>query len=605
MAEYLSPAVYIEEKKAGENVVSLPSSSTAAFIGKAEKGIANEPVLVGSWKEFTSKFGSFLNDSYLAYSVYGFFAEGGSRAYIVRVVPSDATKASVGLATPSLANPLFTIEAISEGKWGNDLDIIIEANDDYYDETNHTWTHYDISIVDSEGTLLEFYEALSLADPTDASYIVNVINNNSSIIRISSVGFSQNLPIFEGDLGENVNWATGDGTTTTFTGDTGFGYVIPNSIVLTVDNLVVYDDGNGNLIGDGTGTVEYSNTNSPGAISVTFNQAPANGSAIKLQLYYRRHLIAGEESFVPVKSVSFKTSGGSDGSALTRNDVSAPTLADDNKGIYALDKIDEMMTLVVPDFCTDNTVMVDLISYAESRKDIFVPLQVPAGYTPSEAVDFVKNTLNANTSYAAIYYPFVTITDPISGLPKNIPAVGHIAGIYARVDNTKNVGKAPAGITDGALRSIVGVERQLTKTERDLVFQAKINIIMDTPYTGKAVMGARTLSKESEWRYIQARRLFMYVEKALYQSSHWVLFENNNPVLWARITHQITSFLTTLHNNGYFAGTTPSESFYVICDDSVNTPDTIAQGWVIAEVGIAPNKPAEFYIIRLRQKTKK
>ena len=139
--------------------------------------------------------------------------------------------------------------------------------------------------------------------------------------------------------------------------------------------------------------------------------------------------------------------------------------------------------------------------------------------------------------------------------------------------------------------------------ERDLVYANKINPLISSPQTGLAVWGVRTLSGTSEWRYINARRMFMFLEKSIFNSTQWIVFENNGPPLWARIRAQITGFLTGLFNDGLFAGNSPGEAFFVIVDDSNNTEASINAGQVIIDVGVAPNKPAEFVRFRFQQKT--
>jgi phage tail sheath protein FI len=140
-----------------------------------------------------------------------------------------------------------------------------------------------------------------------------------------------------------------------------------------------------------------------------------------------------------------------------------------------------------------------------------------------------------------------------------------------------------------------------TLGERDFVYPNKVNPLISSAQTGLAVWGVRTIAIESEWRYINARRLFMYVEKSVFNSTHWVVFENNGPALWAKIKSQLNGFLTNLFNEGYFAGNSPSQAFYVTCDETNNPQSSIDAGQVIIDVGLAPNKPAEFVRFRFQQ----
>lgn len=305
----------------------------------------------------------------------------------------------------------------------------------------------------------------------------------------------------------------------------------------------------------------------------------------------------------PSSSITATFTGGADGTAVTSADVVDPSLAVDQHGIYAFGQVDEMMTLVAADFQTDTYVANALVTYAELMKDKFVPLTVPYGLTYQEAINWKKFTLSLYNSYAALYYPHVKILDPVSQVNTDIPCGGHVAGVYARTDANFNVGKAPAGVGDGDLRWCVGLERSLTQEQVGLIYKQKINALVDWNSTGRVVWGARTLEIEGgEHVYIQGRRTFMFVEKSVYNATHVHVFKNNGPSLWNAIRTQVASFMLGLHNSGYFAGTTPDESYFVICDRTNNPQNTVDQGLVYCDVGIATNKPAEFIVFRFSAK---
>lgn len=295
--------------------------------------------------------------------------------------------------------------------------------------------------------------------------------------------------------------------------------------------------------------------------------------------------------------------GGSDGSTMTSNDVIGATLTADQRGLWAFDQIDELMQLVAADFQTDTTVADALVTYAELKKDKFVILTVPSGLTPQEAVNWKKFQLQNNTSFAALYYPHIKIIDPVSEVATDVPCGGHVAGVYARTDTNKNVGKAPAGVEDGKLNWAVGLELDLTRDQVGVCYPEKINCLVQWPQTGRCVWGARTLDiAGGEWPYTQMRRLFMFCEKSVFNATHTHTFKNNGPSLWSAIRTQVSNFLLGLHQAGYFAGTSPDESFFVICDRTNNPQNTVDQGLVFCDVGIAPNKPAEFIVFKFQQK---
>jgi phage tail sheath protein FI len=298
--------------------------------------------------------------------------------------------------------------------------------------------------------------------------------------------------------------------------------------------------------------------------------------------------------------------GGSDGSATDSDDVVSPLLAADMRALYSFGKVDELMQLVAADFQSDTYVIDALITYAELMKDKFVVCCVPFGMEYQAAVTWKRFTLNRYSSFGAIYYPHIKIRDPLTGTNVDVPPGGHVAGVYARTDAAKNVGKAPAGVEDGALAWSTGLEYDLTPTQVGVLNENKINCLVQWPYTGKVVWGARSLDAAGgEWPYLQMRRLFMFVEKSVFKSTHIHVFKNNGPQLWNDISTQLVTFLTGLQQGGYFAGDSPEESFFVVCNRTNNPQNTVDQGIVYCDVGIAPNKPAEFIVFRFTQKSLK
>jgi len=372
----------------------------------------------------------------------------------------------------------------------------------------------------------------------------------------------------------------------------------------------IVDDGDGNLAlnstqatgypqkfaldANGTNEVDYET----GEFTLTWaitgspNSGPG-GATAQTATYYT----------YPDTEVQGQMTGGTDGSAITSSDVVGASLAADQRGLWAFGKVDSLMQLVASDFQTDTVVADALITYAELVKDKFVILTVPAGLTTQEAVNWKKYQLQKYTSYAALYYPHIKITDPVTEVATDVPCGGHVAGVYARTDISKNVGKAPAGTEDGRLNWSIGLELDLTPTQVGVVYPEKINPLVQWPHTGRCVWGARSLDiAGGEWPYIQMRRLFMFVEKSVFNATHSHVFKNNGPALWSAIRTQLTSFLLGLYQAGYFAGTSPDEAFYVICDRTNNPQNTVDQGIVFCDIGIAPNKPAEFIVFRFQQK---
>jgi phage tail sheath protein FI len=396
--------------------------------------------------------------------------------------------------------------------------------------------------------------------------------------------------------------------------------------------LSISDDGNGNLTGDvdptyatqvtvggvtlDPNTIDYDT----GYVNFKTSAALAGGSLVGAMYYVEPEETSHTEQFgdttkqftdsLAVVHYSSGSNGTFTSTTYTRGEFTNPTLQANKRGLYALDEVDEILQVIIPDFAGDVTVTGDLLDYAASRANLpsggdrFIILTVPVGSDPQEAVDWFRFDLGRFSKWAAIYWPWIKIADPLAnGRTLLLPPMGHIAGIYARTDNNKNVGKAPAGTVDGALNWLTGLEYIATQGERDFVYPNKINPLISSPQTGLAVWGARTISQESEWRYVHARRLFMFMEKSVYNSTGWIVFENNGEQLWSKIKGQIDGFMSGLYNQGMFFGASPQEAYFVIVDATNNDASTIEAGQVIIDVGAAPNRPAEFVRFRFQQAT--
>lgn len=305
----------------------------------------------------------------------------------------------------------------------------------------------------------------------------------------------------------------------------------------------------------------------------------------------------------PAAQILFPLSNGDDGSAIDSGDVVDPALAAEGRGLWAFGAADAIMNVVAADFQTDPYVDDALLTYAELMKDKFIIMTYPEGLEVQEAVNWKKYTLAKFSSRGALYGPHIKIKDPVTDSAINVPCGGHVAGIYARTDQIRNVGEAPAGMQKAQLNWLLGLEQSLSRAQVGILTDANINALVDWPQTGRCVWGARTIDAAgSEWGYLQARRLFMFLEKSVYNATHIHVFENNGPALWNRIRSQVVSFLTTLYQQQYFAGSSPDEAFFVICDSTNNPQNTVDMGLVFCDIGVAPNKPAEFIVFRFQQK---
>jgi phage tail sheath protein FI len=498
----------------------------------------------------------------------------------------------------------------------------VRGNENYFTRATASFSRHDV-LVYLEGELVELFEDLSFTTPSDARYVGSILNNvgiGSDLIDLTEPSNEDVAPRSLSGYVRTKGAGCGNGTQTEF-GSTSATPTIPlpfrtgaletpvqpGSVVITYKDTAgltktITDDGDGNLIGDiapgtafnvidyDTGVFAYKTSVAVG----TFAQA--GNSAVPSVSYYKE----------PIETLQSDTlSGGNDGAALTRNELTDPALKTDREGMYALLPTNELINLTIPDAAGNVTMSNDQVTEAETNGLWFIILATPPGYTPTQAKSWRINTLGITSSYAALYYPYIQITDPVNDLPANIPPGGHIAGVYARTDANKSVGKAPAGTDDGKLLFATGVERKLEFSEVDVLHPNQVNAIMDTPQTGLCVWGARTLERPpSDFRFVHVRRLFNFLKSSIFNSTHGFVFENVGPALWGRIKMSIESFLLVLYSQGMFAGTSPKEAFAVICDETNNPQEVQDAGQVICDIYVAANTPGEFIVFRIQQKVK-
>jgi uncharacterized protein len=272
-------------------------------------------------------------------------------------------------------------------------------------------------------------------------------------------------------------------------------------------------------------------------------------------------------------------------------------------GLYALDPVRDVNMISIPGITT-SAVQNALLSYCANRADVMGILSVPQGLDAQGATQYVNGTANLASSYANIYYPWVQIVSPLTGSIEYSPVDGFAQGAFARTDRARNVAKAPAGITDGKLNGVVGVERAVSKAEYDSLYPNNINAVLSQPGSGICLFGSRTL-ETGPFRQIPTRRLFMFLEKSLAEASAFVLFEPNNAETRASVTRLYTSFLRNCRLSNMLSGASDEEAFFVICDERNNPPSSVAAGKLIARVGVAIESPTEFFQIEIQQDTRR
>ncbi len=273
----------------------------------------------------------------------------------------------------------------------------------------------------------------------------------------------------------------------------------------------------------------------------------------------------------------------------------------DRTGLFALKNIDEISIVAIPGRTTQR-VQEALINHCELLRYRFAVLD---SQVSDDLAGVQEQRGLYDTKYAALYYPWLRIDDPFPDNPRittqvSIPPSGHVLGIYARSDIERGVHKAPANET---IRGISDLEVKFTKEEQDILNPRNINVLRNFRENnrGLRVWGARVLTSDPDWKYVNVRRLFIFIEKSIDRGTQWVVFEPNDEPLWQRVKRVITSFLTNVWRDGALMGRTPEEAFFVKCDRTTMTQNDIDNGRLIVQIGIAPVKPAEFVIFRIGQ----
>src|ERR671922_76183 len=279
------------------------------------------------------------------------------------------------------------------------------------------------------------------------------------------------------------------------------------------------------------------------------------------------------------------------------------------RGMGGLAAVDEITMVCMPDAMSlaqngDDTQLRDLqgkmIAHCEGAGDRMAILDAPPNLLPQEILEWRMNTAGYDSKFATLYYPWIEVMDPLSNQPLLVPPSGHVAGVWCRVDGTRGVHKAPA---NEVVLGANGLGFQITQAEQGGLNKVGINCIRAFPGRGIRVWGARTLSSDPEWRYINVRRLFNYIAESIMEGTQWSVFEPNDERLWTHLRIAAKNFLTRTWREGALFGATAEQAFFVKCDAETNPPEVIEAGQVICEIGIAPVKPAEFVIFRLSQFT--
>lgn len=584
MAEYLSPGVYVEEYDSGATPMQGVSTSTAGFVGLAERGpVIGQPQLVTSFSDYKRMYGGYLSDAaygnnrFLPYAVEQFFANGGARAYIMRAVPADAKAAS-------FTTGVLKITAANPGAWAEDMRVVVSPASKAKTQVLAA-SGADLTLKNADGfnpgDVVELFDGKSTAYATIKNVLDKVITLDAPCaldVADAKVGTAKYIKTCEISLS-----------------------------VLLGEEAEIYE--NLSLKADALNYV-CAKTAKSDLISVEVLPVKAAPAPAKEKDKDGKEIPAPAPKAAPIvpfalcgggkEELVLTLQGGSNGSVLT---VTPDTFLgkDDGPGrrtgLQAFQENSNVSIMAIPGV-TAPEVQAALIAFCENKKSCFAILDVPMELKKTNDVAAFRDMYDS--TYAAMYHPWLEMYDAGAKRSAYFPPSGAMAGIYARTDVERGVHKAPA---NEVVRGCTGLSCSYNEGEQDILNPMGVNLIRAFTGRGIRVWGARTISSNGLWKYLNVRRLFIYVEESIKANTNWVVFEPNSSVLWSRVTRTIETFLATCWRDGALAGSTPSEAFFVECGPTTMTQDDIDNGRLICKIGIAPVKPAEFVIFRITQKT--
>lgn len=575
MPEYLAPAVYVEETSFRSKSIEGVGTSTAAFVGLTSRGPVSAPggvapPLLTSFPDFERYYGGIDNLSisgnpapnFVALAALAFFNNGGGRLYVARILGSAAAAATSGPLNPApVPAAPEQVSIVARFAGAGSL-------------PGRPGTNYSVRLTQSE---LASTKRLALRQPV------------GTMVRAGTNFFIMGLTPILTDAADLTAWnALGDDAPVTIL-SLGVEVTGPSGVIAEYAGLGFHSRHAryaGLVLGASPPVASDALTN---PILLTIG---ASVDAFEL-----RAVIFGATTERVVSMT-----GGSDGNG-------APSTGDYQTALDRLLAIEDISIVAAPgssNFAAPTPAAVNqmLIGHAEARRSYRIAVLDSPPNLDVAGVRGVKTLLDSK--YAALYYPWVRIanplasTDPTQPTEIDLPPSGFVCGIYARNDIQRGVHKAPANeIVVGALR----FEQEVNQFQQELLNPEGINCLRSFPGRGNRVWGGRTLSSDPEWKYVNVRRYFLYLERSIDKATQWVVFEPNGERLWENVRTTVEGFLYNEWREKRLLGGSPKEAFFVRCDRSTMTQNDLDNGRLICLVGVAPLRPAEFVIFRVGQKT--
>lgn len=539
------PGVYIQELPSGSHTITGVATSITAFVGRAMRGPLNKAISINSLADYERTFGGLDRLSPMSFAVRDFYANGGSRAVIVRLyrrlTAGDTPTALINVVTdppePALPVPLFDLVAANPGPWGKDVKVTVDPN-----------VSEDVAKGLIPGPFIKgqvFNMTVRYGSTTEVHRNVTLLESTRRLDRVLLAS------------SELVRWPPADPTDLVDDDAAALDTLAGNTLAGTVAGLLAVVNGKSTS----TGPVQL-------GTDLTFDDF--NKEADKAGLY-----------------------------ALEDTDLFNILVVPPNEPVAGSKQTDGNLTPTIAQLAA---------TYATKRRAMFILDPKVEWDTKTKAKDGLAahiSLIGDAKSNTALYFPRICYPNPFndSQIEPFVPS-GMIAGVMARTDAERGVWKAPAGL-EAAITGASKLSVDLTDMENGELNPLGINCLRTKPGAGPVVWGARTLEGDdrlsSQWKYIPVRRTALFLEESLYRGTQWVVFEPNDEPLWSQIRTDLGAFMQGLFLQGAFQGTSPDEAYFVKCDSETTTQADINNGILNIIVGFAPLKPAEFVVISLQQ----
>jgi uncharacterized protein len=632
MPEYLAPGVYVEEVSFRSRSIEGVATSTTGYAGLTRYGpvqyldagrlgpSTTDPRLITSFTEFEQVYGGLAqllidrgdgqptSESYLAHAARAFFLNGGKRLYVSRVfVPVDPGGGApldfgiARLALPFGVADLATWRARWPGAYGN---VLLRARG--VRKGNSAFAHATFGVQArglARGAVVEITAPGGTPPAADADLAAGALHVvHVDTTTVDAAGWAQQTFVDAG--GNAVAVAAGS---------------IVKEVTLQVrvtagdDRLDVYDElathpAQRRWIAK---ILQADDPQDENAIVHLDTASPADDPLLTDDLERAVALMLALET--PLEGV--RLAGGHDGALAMPDDLlgeegDPDDAAQKPTGLRALGDVEDIAIVAVPDGGTyDDLTLCEqaadrLIVHAEEKRYRIAVVDAPRASSMNEVREFRGKF---DSTRAAMYHPWIEILDPLErpaqGAPPRrvlLPPSGFVTGIYARNDITRGVYKAPA---NEVVRGLTRFEANINTARNDVLNPEGINALRFFEGRGNRVWGARTMSSDPEWKYVNVRRLFIYLEHSIDKAMQWAVFEPNSERLWRNIRQMVEDFLYVQWLNGALLGAKPEEAFFVRCDRTTMTQNDLDNGRLICLIGVSPVKPAEFVIFRIGQWT--